>query len=138
MPGAVPGTRSGSGTNTLVFGYTVQTRDLDTGGIFIEGSYIRERHPPRLGGSGTVKVKGTDVVVPPRFSRPTNQPVHKINGQPYPKAISITSTPALRPDVYRQNEIIQVSVNFDQNVTAGDDALAVLFIGAEFNERHAA
>ena len=133
-----PKYKSGSGTNTLVFGYTVQTRDLDTGGIFIEGSYIRDGIRHGWGGSGTVKVKGTDVVVPPRFSGPTNQPGHKINGQPYPKAISITSTPALRPDVNGQNEIIQVSVNFDQNVTAGDDALAVLFIGAEFNERHAA
>ena len=49
-----------------------------------------------------------------------------LDGRPYPKAISITSTPALRSDVY------------GQNVTAGDDALVVLFIGAEFNERHAA
>ena len=130
--------KSGSGTNTLVFGYTVQTRDLDTGGIFIESSYVQDGIRHGWGGSGTVNVKGADVVVPPRFSRPTNQPGHKINGQPYPKAISITLTPARRPDVYGQNEIIQVSVNFDQNVTAGDDALAVLFIGAEFNERHAA
>ena len=130
--------KSGSGTNTLVFGYTVQKADLDTDGVTMLGTWFEGSGIHGWGGSGTVKVKGTDVVVPPRFSGPTNQPGHKINGQPYPKAISITLTPARRPDVDGQNEIIQVSVNFDQNVTAGDDALAVLFIGAEFNERHAA
>ena len=129
---------SGSGTNTLVFGYTVQTRDLDTDGISIENSYVQDGIHHGWGGSGAVKVKGTDVVVLPRFSGLTNQSGHKVNGRPYPKAISITSTPTFRSDVYGQNEIIQVSVNFDQNVTAGDDALAVLFIGVEFNERHAA
>ena len=131
---------SGSGTNTLVFGYTVQTRDLDTDGISIENSYIQGGIRHGWGGSGTVKVKGTDVVVPPRFSGLTNQSGHKLDGRPYPKAISITSTPIFRPDIYGEDEIIQVSVIFDQNVTAGDDALAVLFIGAEFNsgERHAA
>ena len=131
---------SGSGTNTLVFGYTVQTRDLDTDGISIENSYVQDGIHHGWGGSGTVKVKGTDVVVPPNFSGLTNQSGHKLDGRPYPKAISITSTPTFRSDVYGQNEIIQVSVIFDQNVTAGDDALAVLFIGAEFNsgERHAA
>ena len=131
---------SGSGTNTLVFGYTVQTRDLDTDGISIENSYIQGGLRHGWGGSGAVKVKGTDVVVPPNFAGLTNQSGHKLDGRPYPKAISITSTPIFRPDIYGEDEIIQVSVNFDQNVTAGDDALAVLFIGAEFNsgERHAA
>ena len=34
--------KSGTGTNTLVFEYTVQTRDLDTDGISIEGSYFQD------------------------------------------------------------------------------------------------
>ena len=145
--------KSGSGTNTLVFGYTVQTRDLDTDGISIESSYIQGGIRHGWGGSGTVKVKGTDVVVPPNFTGLTNQSDHKLDGRPYPKAISITSTPTSRADVYGEGEIIQVSVKFDQNVTVGNDAiatagdnataisgngaLAVLFIGAEFSERHA-
>ena len=94
---------SGSGTNTLVFGYTVQTRDLDTDGISIEGSYVQDGIRHGWGGSGTVKVKGTDIVVPPNFTGLSNQSGHKLDGRPYPKAISITSTPALRSDVYGQN-----------------------------------
>ena len=133
-----PKYKSGSGTNTLVFGYTVQTRDLDTDGISIENSYVQDGIHHGWGGSGAVKVKGTDVVVPPRFSGLTNQSGHKLDGRPYPKDISITSTPTSRADVYGEGEIIQVSVKFDQNVTVGNDAIAVLFIGAEFNERHAA
>ena len=130
--------KSGSGTNTLVFGYTVQTRDLDTDGIGIEGSYILGGIRHGWGGSGTVKVKGTDDVVPPDFSGLSSQSGHKVNGQPYAKAISITSTPALRPEVYGGGEIIQISVRFDQNVTAGNGAVATLLIGTEFNERSAA
>ena len=133
-----PSYKSGSGTNTLVFGYTVQTRDLATDGIYIEGSYILGGVRHGWGGSGAVKVKGTDVVVPPNFTGLPNQSDHKINGQPYPKTISITSTPALRPEVYGGGEIIQVSVRFDQNVTAGNGAVATLLIGTEFNERSAA
>ena len=129
--------KSGTGSNTLVFGYTVQNRDRDTDGISIEGSYFQDGVSHGWGGSGTVKVKGTDVVVPPNFSGLTNQVDHRVSGQPYPKAISITSTPGLRPEVYGGGEIIQLSVDFDQNVTAGDDAVVVLFIGTEFNERHA-
>lgn len=75
--------------------------------------------------------------MPPNFSGLSNQSGHNVNGQPYVKAISITSTPALSPDTYGRDEIIQGSVNFDQNVTAGDDAHAVLRIGTETNESRA-
>ena len=135
--------KSGSGTNTLVFGYTVQTRDLDTNGISVENSYVQDGIHHGWGGSGTVKVKDTDVVVPPAFSGLSNQSDHKLDGRPYPKDISITSTPTSRADVYGEDEIIQISVKFDQNVTVGNDATTttggdaqvILFIGAESNER---
>ena len=133
-----PSYKSGSGTNTLVFGYTVQTRDLDTDSISIEGSYIQGGIRHGWGGIGAVKVKGTEVVVPPNFSGLSNQSDHKLDGRPYPKDISITSTPALRTEVYGGGEIIQVSVRFDQNVTAGNGAVVTLLIGTEFNERSAA
>ena len=145
-----PKYKSGSGTNTLVFGYTVQTRDLDTDGISIEGSYVQGGIRHGWGGSGAVKVKGTDVVVPPNFSGLYNQSDHKLDGRPYPKDISITSTPTSRADVYGEGEIIQVSVKFDHNVTVGNDAIAtagdnattttggdaqvLLFIGDESND----
>ena len=135
--------RSGTGTNTLVFEYTVQTRDLDTDGISIESSYFQDGVSHCWGGSGTVKVKGTDVVVPPAFTGLTNQSDHNLDGRPYPTNIAITSTPIFRVDVYGEEEIIQVRVKFDQNVTvgpsasgtAGGDTQVALFIGAEADER---
>ena len=142
--------KSGSGTNTLVFGCTVQTRDLDTDGISIESSYIQGGIRHGWGGSGTVKVKGS-VVVPPAFTGLTNQSDHKLDGRPYPKDIEIKSTPAFRADIYGEGEIIQIGVKFDQNVTVGDDAIAavgdnattttggdaqvILFLVPENNER---
>ena len=143
--------KSGSGTNTLVFGYTVQTRDLDTDGISIENSYVQDGIRHGWGGSGTVKVKGSDVVVPPAFTGLTNQSDHKLDGRPYPKNIEIKSTPAFWAGIYGEGEIIQIGVKFDQNVTVGDDAVAavgdnattttggdaqvILFLVPENNER---
>ena len=124
--------KSGSGADTLVFGYTVQTRDLDTDGISIENSYIQGGIRHGWGGSGTVK--GTDVVVPPNFAGLTNQSDHKLDGRPYPKTISITSTPEAGQDTYGWDEIIQVSVIFDQNVTVDRNVLVDLFVGAENSE----
>ena len=118
--------QTGSGTNTLVFGYTVQTGDLDDSGITMLGTWVDEGEVHGLGGSGTVRVKGTDVAVTPTFTGLSNQSGHKVNGQPYPKIISITSTPGYKSDTYWRDEIIQVSVNFGQNVTAGDNAIAIL------------
>ena len=45
--------KEGSGTDTLVFGYTVHTNDLDTDGLTIGGSYISDGTRRGFGGSGT-------------------------------------------------------------------------------------
>ena len=87
-----PSYKSGSGTNTLVFGYTVQARDLDTDGISVENSYVQVGVRHGWGGSGTVKVKGTDVVVPPNFTGLSSQAGHRVSGQPYPPPSGRTYT----------------------------------------------
>ena len=129
--------KSGSGTNTLTFGYTVQSADLDTDGASMLGTWTEDGILHGLGGSGTIKVKGTDTVVTPTFNGLSNQSGHKVNGQPYPKTISITSTPISRSDTYGRDEVIQVSVNFDQNVDAGEGAIAILRIGSVWRQGHA-
>ena len=130
--------KEGSGTKTLVFGYTVQTADLDDNGVTMLGTWWEDGEVKGLGGSGTIKMIGTDTVVPPTFSGLTNQAGHKVNGAPYAKAFSITSSPAVKPDSYGRGEVIQLSVNFGQNVTAGNDVIAFLQISSVLNERHAA
>ena len=130
--------RCGSGTKTLVFGYTVQSGDLDTDGVTLLGTWTEDGVVHGIGGSGTIKVKGTDTEVTPTFTGLSNQSDHKLNGQPYPKTISITSTPISESDTYGRDEVIQASVNFGQNVTAGDDAIAILQIGSVWTQGHAA
>ena len=129
--------KSGTGTDTLVFGYTVQTSDLDADGFSVEGSHLDDGVVEGWGGSGTIKVKGTDIVVPPNFTGISNESGHKINGQPYAKTISITSTPVSRSDTYGRGEDIQVSVDFGQSVTASDEAIVILFMGSYTSQRNA-
>ena len=127
--------QSGSGTNTLVFGYTVQTADRDTLGVRMLGTRFEDFQIKGLEGSGTIKVKGTDREVNPTFDGLTGP---KINGQPYPKDISITSTPKSRSDTYGRTEVIQVSVDFGQSVTAHDSSFAILMIFATWGSEEPA
>ena len=118
--------REGSGTETLVFSYTVQPRDLDEDGISMGGSYTQDGEAQGFGGSGTITVSGMEIKVPPNFSGLTNESEHKVNGQPYARTISITSTPEAPTDTYGPEEIIRISVNFDQEVDADDRTYAVV------------
>ena len=127
--------QSGSGTNTLVFGYTVQTADRDTLGVRMLGTRFEDFRIKGLEGSGTIKVKGTDREVNPTFDGLTGP---KINGQPHPKDISITSTPRSRSDTYGRTEVIQVSVDFGQSVTAADSSFAILAIMATWGSEERA
>ena len=143
----------GSGTTTLLFGYTVAPHDLDIDGVAILGTAMetggiidavtiletsrRTIGIPGLGGDGTIKVKGTNTVVTPIFSGLLDQAGHKMDGRPYPQSISITSSPAAESDTYGPDEVIQVSVQFDQNVTAGADAAVILQIGSDSNNSRA-
>ena len=129
--------QTGSGTNTLVFGYTVQTGDLDDDGVAMLGTWVENGKVHGLGGSGTVKVKGTDVPVTPTFTGLSDQAAHRLDGRPYPRTISITSKPFSKSDSYGRDEIIQVSVNFGQSITAGEDAFAILRIGSLSHQRNA-
>ena len=118
--------KSGSGTNTLTFSYTVQTRDLDEDGITVESSYTKDNTQHGWGGSGTVTVPGTDVVVPPNFTGLSSQEGHEVDGRPHATDFSFTSTPKSESDTYGRGEIIQVEVSFGQSVTA--DEWAITFI----------
>lgn len=127
----------GSGTDTFVFGYTVQTTDMDNNGVTMLGTWTEGDVIKGLGGSGTVKVKGTDITLTPTFSGFSNASGHKVNGQPYVKSLAITSTPTAASDTYGMGEVIQLSVTFDQNVTAADSAKAAIGIHSLANRGNA-
>ena len=129
--------KEGSGTDTLTFAYTVEARDLDTDGFVIESSYVQDGVRHGWGGSGKVTITSTDVAVPPNFTGIGNQEGHGVDGRPYPNEFRVTSRPKAEFDVYGRDETIEVTVGFDQDVTAGDEAAAALALDESSGSRNA-
>ena len=123
--------KSGSGTDTLTFSYVVQPHDLDEDGITVESSYVDDGTRHGWGGSGTITVPGTDTIVPPNFTGLDNQEGHEADGRPEALSFEFTSTPKSGSEsaTYGRGEVIQVTVQFGQNVTA--DEWAVTFINMD-------
>ena len=72
--------KSGSGTNTIVFTYTVQVGDRDDDGVTVLGTYFQDEFDRGvLLGSATLTVSGTDVSITPEFEALKHQSGHKVN-----------------------------------------------------------
>ena len=132
----------GSGTDTLVFAHDVVARDLDPDGITMEGTTFAgirfgpDDDPSGLGGDGTITIAGTDSEVYPTFAGLTQPKAdHKLDGRPYPKEMSITSTAISETYTYGRDENIEVGVDFGQPVTAGDLAHVILGLDTDLNEK---
>ena len=121
----------GSGSETLVFGYTVVSSDEDDDGIWI-GDQDRtlvgaRRISPQ---TGTITSTATSTVADLAHARLGTQSDHKVNGRlnepsaPTITAVAVTSTPRLtssggsEPDTYGAGERIEVTVTFSEAVTA--------------------
>ena len=100
---------SGSLTNTLTFGYTVEENDLDDDGIsVVERTGFLEH--------GEVRVSDGSRLANDFIPELADQEAHKIDGRPpYVVSASFTSTPA-SGQVYRHGESIEVTLTFDQEV----------------------
>ena len=115
--------RRGSGTDTLVFGYTVQQGDSDTDGVSIDGSWVDDngvRHGH--GGSGSISARGSDYAFTPRYGRVDDNPGHPVDGvTPIATVdhISVTSHPGA-DRTYGVGDVIEVTVTFSENVTMDD------------------
>lgn len=100
---------SGSGTDTIVYAYTVQRYDLDTNGLS-----IREREStlglPGLTYAGT----STDVSIG-GYARQSNLSAHKVDGLPRITGFEITSEPD-DGDAYRIGEQIVFEMTLDAKV----------------------
>ncbi|MDE0230970.1 MAG: hypothetical protein OXI56_07755 [bacterium] len=113
----------GSGTDTLVFGYTVQPGDTDIRGIAIPYGATA------VLGSGTIKARGTDVEYLEHFPATGHLPGHKIDtASPSVGGVYITSWPADR-EAYGVGETIRVEVVFTEPVTKTGDLQLELDIG---------
>ena len=124
----------GSGTDTLVFGYTVRPGDMDPRGVGIIMGVDFDRNKGGFGGSGTIKDKGTDVERNPWYLGTGHQPDHKVYTEsPAISSLSIISRPA-NGDAYDAREVITVEVEFSEQVTTSGEPSLELSVGEEARE----
>ena len=111
----------GSGTSTLVFGYVVQSADVDTNGIGVGANALTSNS-----GTITSTFGATAALGSPALDDDLN---HKVDGStatmPQVSAVSITGTPA-SASTYGAGETIEVQVVFNVPVTvAGSPQLTL-------------
>ena len=115
----------GSGSDTLVFAYTVRPGDMDSQGVMVAAG----SRSTGLGGSGAIKAEGTDVVVSPTYEGTGHLADHKVDtSAPSVASISFESRPA-DGVAYDTGESIEVEVAFDQEVTIDGDPMLELDVG---------
>ncbi len=115
----------GSGSDALVFGYTVRPGDLDPWGIRL--SSVSEEIDSS--GTGTIKAKGTDVEWYRRYDGSRNLRNHKVDAVPPAISSIIFESRPSAGEAYGVGEIITVDVRFDEEVTPSGDPKLELDIG---------
>ncbi len=117
----------GSGTDTLVFGYTVRPGDMDSRGIMA----AMGTESTGFCGSGTIKAHGTDVQRNPQYLMLNVQSEHRVDTEPPAvSAVSIVSRPA-DGRAYVAGETVVVEVAFSEEVTVIGVPYIELDIGGE-------
>ncbi len=114
----------GSGTDTLVFAYTVQTADLD-----FDGVALPERDRDGFGpATAHVYQAGTENAVTGHIVGFEDATGHQIDGRPRATATAVTSSPA-QAGVYRAGETILISLTYDRPVVVEGTPSVALEIG---------
>jgi hypothetical protein len=117
----------GSGTDTLVFGYTVRLGDTSPEGVGL----FMGTETYGFGGSGAIRAKGTDVDRNPWYLGTGPQPEHRVDTDPPGiSSVSITSTPT-DGETYSVGATISIEVVFDEDVTPSGDVHLELDVGGE-------
>ena len=105
------GYRRGTGTDTIVFGYTVASGDRDDDGVSVRDGYYDSDGDPR--GIWNVTARGTDVLVDAEFTGLANQSGHKVDGRLGPRVASVAVSSTAGPgDIYRIGERVEATVAF--------------------------
>ena len=117
----------GSGTQNLVFEYTIATGDEDIDGVSIAANQLS------LNGSTITDTVGNAATL--MHATLTTQATHKVDAiAPIITGIAIISTPS-NESVYRIGEKVQAAVTFNENVNVTDTPQLTLTIGEV--DRHA-
>lgn len=117
--------RSGSGTGTLVFAYTVAQGDTDTRGIRVVAGSLTTG----FFGSGTIEASGSDVLRNPHYAGTGHLPGHKVDTDPPTvSSVQIVTRPQDR-EAYRAGEAVNVAVVFSEQVLFSGDLQLELDVG---------
>ena len=121
---------SGSGTATLVFGYTVVSSDEDTNGIWI-GDETRTLVGNRNGEAqnGTITSVATSAAANLDHTELGTESGHKVDGSRSIISVEVTSTPQLESDTYGAGETIQFTVTFNVAVDVDGDPVLKFVLG---------
>ena len=119
----------GSGTATLVFGYTVAPGDEDDDGVFIgkeEVTLVGDRDGDPQTGEITSAATGEPVFI----DHPSEgQGDHKVDGSRSIVSVEVTSTPRLETDTYGAGETILFTVTFTAEVDVTGDPVLKFVLG---------
>ena len=127
------GYNRGSGTNKLVFRYTVKRTDLDTDGFTVV------RGSGNTGFSGSANIRAvSDNAQPSRvYSGLAAGTGHKVDGRPYVTGVAVLSTPTMG-DTYLKDEHVEVELTFSEPVNVTGDVSVGLYVGLTGNNYAAA
>ena len=126
----------GSGTATLVFGYTVVSSDEDDDGIWI-GDQDRTLVGARrlMAQSGTITSVATSTAADLTHAELGQQSGHKVDGSRSIVSVAVSSTPMLETDTYGAGETIRFTVTFNLAVDVSGDPVLAFALGNQGDVR---
>ena len=126
----------GSGTATLVFGYTVVSSDEDDDGIWI-GDQDRTLVGNRNGDpqNGTITSVATSTAADLTHAELGQQSDHKVDGSRSIVSVAVSSTPMLETDTYGAGETIRFTVTFNVPVDVSGDPVLAFALGNQGDVR---
>ncbi len=115
--------RSGSGTDTLVFGYDVQGHDRDDDGLAVPAGTVGSFH------DGSIYSAGREIELDAIYPGLDHQEGHKIAGKAVVESIWVESDPG-GDETYERGDTIQVMVRFDHDMTVTGTPQISLQVGS--------
>ena len=113
---------SGSGTDSLVFAYTVVSSDEDNNGIFTHADVLMVES-----GESIVSAGGTNADLD--HSGDGTASDHKVDGSRSIVSVAVSSTPMLETDTYGAGETIRFKVTFNVPVDVTGDPVLTFVLG---------
>ena len=119
------GYNRGSGTDKLVFRYTVKRADLDRDGF----SVVRGSATTGFVGSG-IRAVSDNAERSPHYSSVFPGSGHRVDGRPYVTGVAVVSTPTMG-DTYGRGELFEAALTFSEKVVVNRDAGVDLMLRME-------